>query len=334
LAIMILAPEAFLLRAWDDWCDACSLVKTLSKRYPSTPWTETHGMMSVMGGFKVITEGQPERRRTLCNNLWGHSQWEIDYTGITEDVILDKSKGSAIAKSLVLFQATWFVVQCVARHVQGLPVTELELVTLGHVFLVTMIYFLWWNKPLDVQFPITLHAKHRTKEVEHSSGVGAEEEDRSIANDGNIQSLGSHTPLAKQLKHAVPVRLSWRVRLGHTLSNSNISVVSLVFFIFVVPGIPFGGIHCLGWNSHFSSHVKQLLWRISALLVTVLPILISALAPIVDGVLMLPFVVLCILPLIYVCARLCLLALAFSALRSLPPAAFQAPSWTAFIPHL
>ncbi|KAI9507066.1 hypothetical protein F5148DRAFT_1208293 [Russula earlei] len=40
------------------------------------------------------------------------------------------SKGDAASKTLVVMQTGWFVMQCVARVVQGLPVTELELA--GH----------------------------------------------------------------------------------------------------------------------------------------------------------------------------------------------------------
>jgi len=43
--------------------------------------------------------------------------------------IEDKSKGAAISKCVVILQTGWFVTQCVARGVQGLPITKLELAT-------------------------------------------------------------------------------------------------------------------------------------------------------------------------------------------------------------
>ncbi|KAG2017577.1 hypothetical protein CC2G_007078 [Coprinopsis cinerea AmutBmut pab1-1] len=66
----------------------------------------------------------------------------------------DRSKGDALAKGFVLLQTSWFVVECLARHVQRLSITEIELVTLAYAVLNSVLYFFWWDKPLDVQCPI------------------------------------------------------------------------------------------------------------------------------------------------------------------------------------
>lgn len=86
--------------------------------------------------------------------------YEIDFSTITEDVIMDRSnKGETAAKLLVLLQTFWFATQCGARVAQGLTVTKLELTILGHIVFVGVIYFFCWKKPLDVRYPIVLHAK-------------------------------------------------------------------------------------------------------------------------------------------------------------------------------
>jgi hypothetical protein len=38
-----------------------------------------------------------------------------------------------------------------------------------------------------------------------------------------------------------------------------------------------GGFHCLGWHSYFPSYVEHLLWRVSALVVTLFSITITLL---------------------------------------------------------
>lgn len=70
--------------------------------------------------------------------------------------ISDKSKADGLAKALVCLQATWMLLQTVARLAAGLPITLLEINTIGHCFCALIIYLIWWNKPLHVLEPIVL----------------------------------------------------------------------------------------------------------------------------------------------------------------------------------
>jgi len=117
-----------------------------------------------MGGF-VLYEGEnnlgvlsPERLRAL------YREGRIDIPRIEEGEIRDRSKADILNKTLVLGQTTWFVVQCVARSVQDLVITELELVTVAFAFLHGFMYFLWLNKPLGAQYPIAIHVLKEQKE--------------------------------------------------------------------------------------------------------------------------------------------------------------------------
>lgn len=49
--------------------------------------------------------------------------------------------------------ATWFCIQCLTRFTQRLAISLLELNTFGHALCTLFIYFMWWNKPLDIQEP-------------------------------------------------------------------------------------------------------------------------------------------------------------------------------------
>lgn len=44
----------------------------------------------------------------------------------------------------------------VARAVQGLAITELEIITLAYTALNGVMCFFWWDKPLDVQRPVLI----------------------------------------------------------------------------------------------------------------------------------------------------------------------------------
>ena len=73
--------------------------------------------------------------------------------GIEDSQVRDKSKADGLAKFLVVVQAGWMVIQCIARVQQDLPVTLLEINTIGHVVCAFALYMLWWNKPLDINDP-------------------------------------------------------------------------------------------------------------------------------------------------------------------------------------
>ena len=47
--------------------------------------------------------------------------------------------------------------QCIARRAQHLDLTLVELLTLSLAVLNGVMYFLWWNKPMDVRFPIRVY---------------------------------------------------------------------------------------------------------------------------------------------------------------------------------
>ena len=77
----------------------------------------------------------------------------------TKAEIEDKGKSDWLAKSLVLLQTSWFVMQCIARAIEHLPVTHLEIVTLAYSAMNFVIYIFWWNKPVNVNRPIRVFRK-------------------------------------------------------------------------------------------------------------------------------------------------------------------------------
>lgn len=52
---------------------------------------------------------------------------------VPEEDIKDKSKADALAKSMVLLQASWMMLQVIGRLVARLPVTLIEVNTVAHV---------------------------------------------------------------------------------------------------------------------------------------------------------------------------------------------------------
>jgi len=124
--------------------------------------------------------------------------------------------------------------------------------------------------------------------------------------------------------------------------------------------VGFGGIHCIGWSFNFPSHAEQVLWRISSISITAIPLGLLAIIfvefplPIFSmGMVtnLLYIIILMIIPdhmrvavvsgsliillsFLYILSRMLLLVLSLTTLRSLPSSAFQTVEWTTFLPHV
>jgi len=158
LAIMgyfLLTPEYLVLWAGRQHYAARYFTKKYEKNHPG--WTRAHAFFLIMGGFMLHEGGRPVRVLE-AKDLEGLSEaGKITWPTITTEEIADRSKGDYLSKTIVLFQTMWFVGQCIARGAYGLTVTELEVVTLAFASLTGVIYYLWWDKPLDVRCSIPVH---------------------------------------------------------------------------------------------------------------------------------------------------------------------------------
>ena len=103
--------------------------------------------------FLILTPGTLSlgRLKDLVDNSL------VTFPTITAAEIQDRAKGDFLSKSIAILQTSWFIIQCIARGVQGLAITELELVTLALASLNGVIYYFWWDKPLGVNEPVHVY---------------------------------------------------------------------------------------------------------------------------------------------------------------------------------
>lgn len=85
------------------------------------------------------------------------SEGRICWPNISEKEIEDRSKGDVFSKAFAVLQTTWFITHCIARRVYGLVITELEVATLAFAVLNGILYFFWWDKPLEVACPVPVY---------------------------------------------------------------------------------------------------------------------------------------------------------------------------------
>ena len=114
--------------------------------------------------------------------------------------------------------------------------------------------------------------------------------------------------------------------------------------IVLLVGVCFGAIHCIAWHFSLPTPTELLMWRISSVAITAVPVYIPLMillgfllagltdfdksgttfiyfGPLFGGIL-------------YIIAWAVTLVLAFTSLRDLPPGAYQTVHWTTFIPHV
>ena len=89
---------------------------------------------------------------------------KIEFPVVAEEEIEDRSKADGFSKTIAFGQTLWFIAQCIARGAQHLDLTLVELLTLSLAVLNGLMYFLWWNKSLDVRCPIRVFLLDKTNE--------------------------------------------------------------------------------------------------------------------------------------------------------------------------
>jgi hypothetical protein len=317
-----------------------------------------------MGGFMKY-EGNRPIRVLLPEQLGSYSlTGNGNFPRVSKADIKDRSKGDALSKGFVVMQTGWFVTQCIARGVQGLPITELELVTVAFAVLNFVIYVLWWEKPLNVQRGVRVYKKRNTEEPVDDGDVEA-----AVGFWIALRDALSRLPAAiirGPEKYDESDRASWLPRVVFRSINNMVLVIrgiSLsenptyrvrtfypdewggnVFMggsLVIAITLGFGSIHCIGWSFLFPSNAERMLWRAAAICIIGVPIVyIPALisfrynrflfrTPLLPQFLLPRFLLI-----LYTLSRLTLLVLPFLCLRSLPPTAYHVVHWTSLIPHV
>jgi preprotein translocase subunit SecG len=303
-----------------------------------------------MGGFMLYINGKP--RATLePNELLGFvREGSVEIPIIMEADIEDRSKGDALSKGIAILQLAWFVLQLVARYVQNLPITLLEIDTLAVAVLTCIAYGLWWKKPKDVRRP---HAVYWKTNTSLPNELAYEQVDvGSPTESWGVFLVNCVYPVASLMGLGAPIssRAVHSRRVSSVGGYDNISVFSrpsIILSIGCLSGAVFGGIHCLGWNDLFQGHAEQILWRAASLAIVSAPVSILLLwgcaiwLNSLDEVSM-SFAVsrtlASLVPLasifIYIVARIILIVLILMSFQSLPPGTYDTVAWTNFIPHL
>lgn len=158
-----------------------------------------------MGGFVLYSNGSPVRVLSFRDYKELRRTWMIDDPLVTERELRDRTKRNTLSTTLVILQMTWFVLQCAARLSARLPLTKLEVVTLGSVVPNMALCIVLWNKPQNVLAPIAVSLKNYppiSHITEWNGSEDSEELDNLLSADQSADNGSSHS------QHRIPGSMS------------------------------------------------------------------------------------------------------------------------------
>ncbi|KAK0436495.1 uncharacterized protein EV420DRAFT_237840 [Desarmillaria tabescens] len=319
----------------------------------------SHGFLVSMGAF-VYCDGCPI---TLANLKQDHRLVDL-LCQIEKKEINERDKGDGLSKAVAVGQATWFLLQCVARVAQHLPLTILEIVAIGYAIFTIINYAVWWHKPLGISIPFQV----------------------AITSPTNAPFLPVNTPTSdeSQTPRPLPSLFPRSMDIEHLKDWVNFRLLSIFFGGDIIPevagpsserGVPrlwsghpnntrlfyivacgncigvfFGAVYCAAWHYPFMISIERILWRGCSIIFALVP----------PSAILLTFVtektaerfgfneperdsrlfsfayrsLYILLWIMYDMARAFSLVEPFLALRDLPAGVSQDITWISFLPHI
>lgn len=320
-----------------------------------------------MGGFVLHPiDGVPFPVNTVQLH-WLVTQKFVEYPASTSKEVWDKSKQDTFTKVITAFQIGYLIIQCIARAIQGLAITTLELSALAIVVCSLMTSVMWLHKPADVSTPVAIYSTRPLAEITQGRAW-------SLTPLDFIDENGPGYSVNVQPFMRMPVIPATRPiqRIPNDRFPMNPYGAQEYFLCFAT--LVFTGIHVAGWHFDFPTKTERLLWRISSLILFGITVAFWVFETMASWTrlgrwrtlylhifkpkqlaehkrqmklksatmgremkqLPLPWEFATIAPLavIYGIARFYLMGEAFAELRDLPGTAYRHVEWTAFLPHI
>ena len=284
--ICLAGPEYLLAIALGQWCAAKDSVRDFreAKRRLRRPhwreWTWKHAFYAEMGGFVAVTQDDmrfPLRGKSLLHLITNDliAEEDIEKKILFEPrIINDRNKMDTLLRLITLGQATWFCINVLARFVQHLPVTTVELTVLAFFFPTACTYGLWWHKPADVDTIELIDVQARSDELPPDQSewhrtpldfVDREEWHGSKTYRNWLSILDRINPLAASRRRPKSKPISRR-------SDNELlpQPVKYQLIFELLPTLPFLSINFIAWNDHFPTTTERTLWRIAAVTMMVM----------------------------------------------------------------
>lgn len=358
MTFAVIIPEVVTASAFAQRVAAKQTVRSM--REIGIEWTMAQAFYYNMGGVWL----QPKDSKAFPINAaqlrYLVKAGIVKCPAITKREVWDRSKADKFAKLFACLQIFWLAAHCIGRAAQHLPITPLEVATLGFAVPSLATFAFWYHKPVDIEVPNMVPCKLSTAEL--LVKVAPEKYSWRDTPLDFVEKLNTPSVTSELI-----VKNQWwpgrrrfmcpadRIRNdGFALKYTKLDQV-VVFLVWV----GYAGTHFTPWTFSFPTRIELLWWRTSCIVMSgsmvvfwvtsnrKFYLLVPMLMPWVkdkekyrkvayeqrrvSGMLVFTGV---FTTLAYLVARLSLIALAFSSLRSLPKGAYITVEWLAFLPHI
>ena len=262
MVLAIVVPEFLLGFAAGQFESAHKAVNAF-KDLGFPDWTMQQAFFAEMGGFMLHPK---DSRPFPVNNR--HIQWLVmngfmEIPPITTRKIWDRSKADHLIKSIVCVQICWLMITVIARVIQKIAVTTLELATVSIVFCTIATFFCWLHKPTDVRTPIDLHIASSTADILIAGGDAASKPYRMTPLDF-VDNLGPS--YSQNCMAFIGVRSGPLQRPLPRFTNDRFPHVrGLRQVLLITITLLSDGIHIFGWNFEFPTRTERIVWRVAGL---------------------------------------------------------------------
>jgi len=357
MTIAVVVPEVLTASAFAQYTAARDSMATMVA-LGHDKWTMRHAFFLNMGGVWLRPRDSDPFPINATQLLYLVKGKHIDLPSLTEEEIWDRSKADSFAKTFACFQIGWLVLQCLGRAVQKLPITPLEIGTIGFAIPSVATFLLWFSKPKDIDVPSFLDATESTTELiqricpQRSSWRETPLDFISTINSPSFTSeLILKTPNWPSRKSF----LGPSTRIRNDVFGLKYRILDQVFVGAIWIG--YAGVHLLAWSFDFPTRVEQILWQVACLTMAgsmvvfwtfsnrrfyqlvayVWPWKRLELEKVVaerQRVSTIQIMLGAFVFLAYLSARLCLIVQVFITLRKMPLGVFETVNWVAFLPHV
>lgn len=174
---------------------------------------------------------------------------------ITKAQIDDRNKGDGLVKCLAVIQVLWLIIQLIIRATGSRRSSQIEITALAFAVCALITYLLLLPRPKDVNTPIVVNA---VRDVDY------EEFCRIVR---LSQTMVFNISFSGNLNYTIPTATRPYIE-EHAGTYLTVEDLGLYGGLSV-----FGAIHLVAWNFDYPNDGERLAWRVSALIVTILPII-------------------------------------------------------------
>lgn len=319
-------------------------------------WTVVHSYYAQMGGILCLHK-QAGRKRLmgafpfaspalLWAFDWANDEHPLKEFTLRQADIQDRSKADWLAKGISILQITWLIINVMVRASTGLPVTQLEISAFAFSVMAIGIYMANWWKPKDVLRPSVQSATFKSYKMNYEGTIPF------------VQSFteGLHWLRSTRRHNSAPKTFSeWNFAGASRVENDLVWMDGEPPYFFIMVGLSslaFNGMHCIAWNFDFPTKTELVCWRVAGLIGAIMPITVLGIQYVLDYISTkygkrrvnniaidercedIARILANASSIAYMGARMIIIVLMFTCLRSVPTGVYQMTPWTRFIPKI